>query len=273
MSLRIERHATHIVATLDRPAARNALDGATTAALAALLDEVTALAAREPATPLRALVITGSGGHFCAGGDFGQFQQLMATPVPDGAPDPIAQLNRRFGALLEALVACPLLTVACVDGSAFGGGLGLAAACDLVLCADDAQWSMPECTLGLPPAQIAPFVARRIGAQATLRLAARAPRLSGAAAQALGLADASYPSGAGAAALDAVLADIRRAEPQALRATKAILQQQVSMQLSHLLDFAAGSFAASLRGGTAAEGLAAFAARRAPAWAQPAAAA
>ena len=74
----------------------------------------------------RALVLSGAGGHFCAGADFGRFLELMQA-TPGQADDPIAHYNRRFGALLERVAALPVTTIAVVSGSAMGGGCGLAA--------------------------------------------------------------------------------------------------------------------------------------------------
>ncbi|HWH83453.1 MAG TPA: enoyl-CoA hydratase/isomerase family protein, partial [Burkholderiaceae bacterium] len=130
--IRIETRGAFVFATLDAPATRNAL---TDAMVAGLGDAITRVEAQADA---RALVIRGAGGTFCAGGDFGGFRALMATPAPAAAPDPIARANRAFGALLERLHACAVPTIAVVDGAAIGGGVGLAAACDLVLAAGDA---------------------------------------------------------------------------------------------------------------------------------------
>ena len=255
----IETRGAFVYATLDAPATRNALTDAMVAGLA----DAMRLAASMPA--VRALVIRGAGGSFCAGGDFGGFRAAMATEAPRTGPDPIATGNRRFGALLAQLRALPVASIAVVDGAAIGGGCGLAAACDVVLAAADARFAMPEVTLGLPPAQIAPFVAARIGERAALQLMLTGRRIDAAQACAFGLVDEARPADALEARLRAWLADLGGAEPAALRATKAILQRRTA--LTETLDFASQAFAAALRSGTAAEGLAAFAAKRPPAWA------
>jgi isohexenylglutaconyl-CoA hydratase len=134
-----------------------------------------------------------------------------------------------------------------------------------VLAAAGATFAMPEVTLGLPPAQIAPFVAARIGERAALQLMLTGRRIDAAQACAFGLVDEALPADALDARLQAWLADLTRAEPAALRATKAILQRRTAV--AETLTFASQAFAAALRSGTAAEGLAAFAAKRPPAWA------
>ena len=248
---------------LDAPATRNAL----TDAMVQGLQDALVQAAHLP--DLRALVLRGAGGTFSAGGDFGRFRSLMAEPAPAQGPDPIAVFNRAFGTLLQAWRESPVLTLAVVEGAAMGGGCGLAAACDLVLAADSAQLAMPEVTLGLPPAQIAPFVAERIGERAALRLMATGQRIGAAEAARIGLVDEVVPVAELDAALQRWSAQLQLAEPQALRATRAILRRSSSASLHETLDFAADRFAHSLRSGTASEGLAALAAKRLPAWATP----
>ena len=258
--IHVELRGACVHATLDAPATRNAL----TDAMVARLGEACRLA--EATRAVRALVIRGAGGSFCAGGDFSGFRTAMAAAAPDQGVDPIATGNRRFGALLEQLRTLTVATLAVVEGAAMGGGCGLAACCDVVLAADGASFAMPEVTLGLPPAQIAPFVADRIGERAALRLMLTGRRLNAAQALACGLADEVVAADALDARLSEWLSDLGRAEPAALRATKAILQRRCASSLADTLDAAALAFAASLRSGSAAEGLAAFAAKRPAAW-------
>jgi isohexenylglutaconyl-CoA hydratase len=248
-------------ATLDRPQSRNALDDAMVRGLA---DACAAVAAHADA---RVLVIRGAGGHFCAGGDFARFKQLMATSLPAEGLDPSAGVNRAFGALLETLASLEVPTVAVVEGAAMGGGVGLAAVCDVVLAAADARFATPEVTLGLPPAQIAPFVALRLGEAKAKRLLLTGETLDAAAAHALGLVDAVAADAiALEALLEARLAAFGCAEPKALRETKRLLAAQRESPRVAVLDAAALAFARCLRGGAPLEGMAAFAERRAAPW-------
>ena len=255
-----ELRGTCLHVTLDASATRNAL----TDAMVEGLRDAMAQASRH--ATLRAVLLRGAGGTFCAGGDFSGFKAVMAVPAPAGAPDPIARFNRGFGTLLEQIAACEVATIAVVDGAAMGGGVGLAAACDFVLAAEGAQFGMPEVTLGLPPAQIAPFVAARLGHGAALRLMLTGRRICAAQALAIGLADEVLAADALEARVPELLVQLQRAEPAALRATKAILRHRQDANLSATLDMAADAFARSLRSGTASEGLAALAAKRAPRW-------
>ena len=255
----IEIRGAILFATLDAPATRNAL----TDAMVNSLHNAVLQAASNPM--LRALVIRGSGHTFCAGGDFSRFRELMDTPA--GAVDPIIGFNRAFGALLEAIQAAPVATVAVVEGAAFGGGTGLAACCDFVLASSSAEFATPEVTLGLPPAQITPFIVARLGEAAALRLLLSGQRLKAIDALACGLIDEVLAPEALEPRLTALLGQLLRAEPAALRATKAIAHRHRGQPLGATLDFAAQQFALALRSSQPAEGLAAFAARRTAAWA------
>jgi len=260
--LQVEQRGPFWFARLNRPDKRNALSDELVEALVALLERVSA------DLEARALVIAGAGGHFCAGADFAGFLALMQT-APGQADDPIARYNRAFGAMLERVAALPVPTIAVVSGVAMGGGCGLAAACDRVIAAEDATFAMPEVTLGVAPAQIAPFVVRRAGARRARWLMLAGARLKAAEAHAQGLADVVAPAAGLRAALEAELRLLAAAEPAALRATKRIVNRTLEAPLAASLDAAALEFAGLLRHGAAREGIAATVARRAPAWAVP----
>ena len=260
--LQVRRDGGFWFARLNRPDKRNALSDEMVAGLAALLERVTA------DLEARALVLSGSGGHFCAGADFGRFLELMQGAAGH-ADDPIAHYNRQFGALLERLAAVPVPTVAVVTGVAMGGGCGLAAACDRVIAADDATFAMPEVTLGVAPAQIAPFIVRRAGARRARWLMLSAARLKAPQAREAGLADVIAPAAELRTALEADLRLLAAAEPAALRATKRIVTRTLETPLATSLDAAALEFAGLLRHGAAREGIAATMGKRAPAWTTP----
>ena len=252
-------HQGVLFVTLNRPEARNALNDAMLDGLEQALERT----AIDPA--VRAMVLRGAGGHFGAGGDFAQFKALMATEPAD--PDPIALVNRRFGRLLQELLACEVPVLAMVQGAAAGGGFGLVATCDVVLATTDARFSMPELGLGLPPAQIAPFVARRLGTGVALRLMLSGERLDAVEAKSHGLVDEVLEDeSAVRSAAGRWLARWVRAEPGAVRATRRILTAAAGGPLGDSLELAAREFAACLRSGTAAEGLAALSGRRDPVW-------
>jgi len=260
--LQVRRDAGVWFARLNRPGKRNALSDALVAAIGDICERVAA------DLEARALVLHGAGGHFCAGADFSGFLALMQTE-PGHAQDPIAHYNRQFGAMLERLAALPVPTIAVVTGVAMGGGCGLAAACDRVIAADDATFAMPEVTLGVAPAQIAPFVVRRTGARRARWLMLSGVRIKAPAAHDAGLADVVVPAAQLHDALASDLQLLSSAEPAALRATKRIVNRTLEAPLGTALDAAAQEFAGLLRHGAAREGIAASIAKRAPAWTAP----
>lgn len=261
--LHLERTGGVLHVTLNQPATRNALS-------AQMIGELRRIAADcVHDDNLRCLVLRGAGGNFCAGGNFGDFQALMQTAPPADGPDPIAVANREFGRMLQEWQALPQTLVVVVEGAAMGGGFGLASIADIVLAAHDAQFAMPETSLGLPPAQIAPFVAQRIGLAQTRRLALTAARLSASQAQALGLVD-ELAEGADALAesLQKTLRAVLRCAPRASASTKMILERCAASTLDATLDFAAQEFVRALRNGDALEGVRAFAEKRTAVWAK-----
>ena len=173
----------------------------------------------------------------------------------------------RFGAIMSRFEALPQTIVMVVEGAAYGGGLGLMCGGDVVLAAADAKFSISETTLGVPPAQIAPFVAaahrRRAHAAA---LAHRAPvrRARGGAHRAgrSGLrrhGRAGRGAGAGARRHS-------RCAPEANAATKRLLLASRTMPREELLEQSADAFAACLRGAEGHEGVTAFLEKRKPKW-------
>ena len=125
--------------TLNAPATRNALTDEMVWALRAACERA------QCDTALRAVVLRGAGGHFCAGGSLGSFASAIGRPHGEGI-DPLIAVNREFGHLLQALSALPQVLIAAVQGSAMGGGVGLVCCADHVLAATDAQFATPEVT-------------------------------------------------------------------------------------------------------------------------------
>jgi isohexenylglutaconyl-CoA hydratase len=246
--------------TLNRPAARNALS----AGLVTELDRV--FVALHQSRDVRAVVVRGGGGHFCAGADVKELAAARAAS-PTEAGDPLAALNREVGALLERVEASPQVVIAVCEGAVLGGGLGLACAADVMLVSAGAALGLPEVTLGLPPAQIAAFLVKRMGLSQARRLALTGARFDGRQAAALGVAHSCHADTAALdQALEETLGAIARCAPGALAMTKQLLRLAGTLPPSELLDQAAAMFAAAARGPEAAEGLRAFLEQRAPSW-------
>jgi isohexenylglutaconyl-CoA hydratase len=258
LAVRADGGVLHL--TLNRPAVRNAMS-------LGMVDELADVLARaEAAGDVRVLVLRGSGGHFCAGADL---QDMAAARQRDmaGDGDALAQVNARFGALCGAFARTGLVTIAVLEGTVMGGGLGLACVVDVVLAGQGAQLRLPETSLGVVPAQIAAFLVQRVGASQARRLAVTGGRLDAAQALAIGLVHEVHADGAALdAALAATLAQTLRGAPGAIAATKALMARALHTPASDLVDDAAREFARAARGAEGLEGLAAFLQNRAPAW-------
>jgi isohexenylglutaconyl-CoA hydratase len=263
LALRLDDGAAY--ATLDRPAARNALSRELVAELRKVL---AAVAHRRE---VRAIVLRGAGDAFCAGGDVKEMRSLLrASPRadPDERRRRLVETSRAFGLLLAELDRAPQVVIAAVEGPAMGGGLGLVCAADVVLATGEARFGLPETTLGLVPAQIAPFIVRRLGPARARRFVATGAVVGAREAREIGLVD---HVAADAEALDArlakVLHDVRRCAPHAVAATKELLRTAGAADPARFVEQAAGVFADALLGEEGQEGLHAFAARRPPRWA------
>ncbi|MFG2627497.1 enoyl-CoA hydratase-related protein [Streptomyces sp. NPDC048473] len=162
--------------TLDRPDRRNAMDAALVDALDAALDR----AERSP--DCRIVVLQGRDGIFCTGMDIAGAAQ--DTPADD------EHTARRFFALMTRLTTVPRIVVALVDGQTTGGGVGLAAACDLMYAAPRSSFGLPEGLWGLLPCCVLPFLIRRAGRQTAYTMSLTTLPLSAADAERRGLVDA-----------------------------------------------------------------------------------
>lgn len=256
---RIDKETLHV--GINRPEARNAMNEQVLDDLIAIF---TCLAGRDD---LRAVVIRGVDGNFCAGGDIKDFARIRQQPVVPGT-DPIAVFNRRFGEMLELVNAAPQATIAVAEGAVLGGGFGLACVADVTIAHKDASFGMPETGLGIPPAQIAPFVVERIGLSQARRLGVCGARFDGIEAVRLGLAHfAEADDAAIEIRLAATLKQILRCAPRAIANTKRIMLAVGKKSLAEVLDDAAACFSRALSGEEAAEGTRAFIEKRLPAWA------
>jgi isohexenylglutaconyl-CoA hydratase len=258
--LALDAGALHL--TLHRPEVRNAMSLQTVAEIEAVLDAV------KDRRDVRAIVLRGAGGHFCAGGDIKDMAMARGAQRVEGAPDPMAVVNRKFGAMITKVDRAPQAVVAVLEGAVLGGGFGLASVADVAIARADAQFGLPETGLGVPPAQIAPFLVARLGLSQARRLAVTGGRFDGYAAQAIGLVHRVVETDEELDhALAEVLRQIKRCAPGAVAATKHIMLQVGAVDRDRLLDEAAGLFAEAARGPEGMEGMTAFVQKRKPNWA------
>ncbi|WDD97088.1 enoyl-CoA hydratase/isomerase family protein [Thalassomonas actiniarum] len=218
---------------------------------------------------IRAVVFRGAGENFCAGGDIKDMAQAQKRHQ-QGQEDAYYHFNRLFGQLLALTEQSPKVIIALVDGYALGGGFGLVCVCDYVIATKKAYFALPETTLGLPPAQIAPFVVKRLGLTTTRELALFAGALDGEKADAINLANALVENlDEGKALLEKKLKQLSRCAPGATAITKALLLNPENLSQEALLDLAAQQFSAQFTQARseALEGTRAFMEKRPPEWA------
>jgi isohexenylglutaconyl-CoA hydratase len=245
--------------TLNRPARRNPLSVAMVQALRA------ALAAAEADGRTRVVVLRGAGGHFCAGGDIADMAAARARAVED--KDVVVRLSAAFGELCLAFADSPLATIGVLEGTVMGGGFGLACVVDVALAGESVAFRLPETSLGLPPAQIEPFLLERLGYGETKRLVVTGAHLGAAEALSLRLVHEVHPDAALDVALQRVIGDILRCAPGALATSKALLARARHRAPASLIHEAAEAFSAAVLGDEGTEGTSAFLAKRPPRWA------
>lgn len=259
-TLELKRQGAFLHVTLNRPDSRNAMSLAMVDELMSVFDAVDA------DESIRGLVLRGAGGHFCAGGDIKDMSGARQKAA-EGDTDAFFHLNRRFGEMIQRANELPATVVAVLEGAVMGGGFGLACVSDIALADTSAKFGLPETSLGVIPAQIAPFVVQRIGLTQTRRLALTAARINGSEALRLGLVHDARESGELDQALEDILAEVRQCAPRASARTKQLILDVGRVPMDELLDSAARDFTAAVTGEEGQEGTLAFMQKRSPAWA------
>jgi methylglutaconyl-CoA hydratase len=240
---------------LNRPERHNALD----AAMIAELTEVAALMAASPG--LRAVVLTGAGESFCAGGDLNwmraQFEAPRATRIAEA---------RALAEALLALNTLPKPLIGRVQGQAYGGGIGMMAVCDTVVSVDSARFGLTEVRLGLIPATISPYVIARLGEGMARRVFMSGRRFDAAEAQSLGLVSRVVGEGALDAAVEAEVTPYLAAAPGAVARAKALARSLGPVIDDAVIQRTAEALADAWDDPEAQEGVTAFFERRKPTW-------
>jgi len=196
--------------TLNRPEARNALSMAMVEDLSRCFTELR----KDAYQDVRVLVLRAAGETFCAGGDL----RDMSAASEDGAG-----IGSQLDDLLRAVNEAPQVVVACIQGAAMGGGLGMVCVSDIAIADEGATFGLPEVRIGLAPAVISPFVIQRVGFTRARQLMLTGRRFGAAAALEYGLIHEVAPAGQLDAQVEATIADILKCAPNALRECKRLL--------------------------------------------------
>ncbi|MBQ0732498.1 MAG: enoyl-CoA hydratase/isomerase family protein [Oleispira antarctica] len=250
----VQDHNPVLRVILNRPKLANAMN-------LVMVNELMAVMEKVEQENYRVLIISGGNGNFCAGGDIKDMQSAGADKKA------LIELNRAFGHMITKANHLPCAVICALEGAVLGGGFGLACVSDLAIAIEKTQFGLPETSLGIIPAQIAPFVVQRIGLTQTRRLALFGNRIKAQEALNLGLIHQVVENNDQLE--DSVMQAIKLAlkcAPQASQTTKALIHNVGEQDLDSLLDQAANNFADAVMG-EGREGGAAFMQKRSPAWA------
>lgn len=244
--------------TLNNPDKHNAFDDSIIALLTAAFKEISAN------QNVRVMVLASTGKSFSAGADLGWMKRMASYSYEENLKDANA-----LAEMLHALNFMPHPTIAKVQGAAFGGAVGLASCCDMVVASEKASFCLSEVKLGLIPATISPYVVNAIGLKASRRYFQTAERFFAEKAHQLGLVDEI----AAVDALDetveklinALLANGPEAVKQAKQLAFDVAYQEVTPELMNETSKRIAAIRVSDEG---QEGLTSFFEKRSPSWLQ-----
>jgi methylglutaconyl-CoA hydratase len=255
-TLDVTRQGTVARVYLNRPDVRNAFNDAVIAELTVAFRDLGA----DPA--LRAIVLGGHGKAFCAGADLNWMRTMAGYSWEQNRADAQALAD-----MLWAVYSCPLPVVGRVHGDCYAGGLGLAAACDVLVAADGIQFCLSEARLGLLPATIGPYVVRALGAQASRRYFTTAERFASAEAHRLGFVHELCSADELDDKVNAIVQTLLANGPAAVKACKRLVQDVAGQPLTAELREDTARRIADIRASAEGrEGVQAFLQKRSPSW-------
>lgn len=255
LTVSIDKRGVASVA-LNLPEKRNALS-------ALMITELTDLAQTLGADQsTRAIVLSGTGKVFCAGGDL----EWMKAQINADRSTRMAEA-RRLAKMLQALNEMPVPLIGQIHGGAYGGALGLACVCDVVVAEGETKFAFTETRLGLIPATIGPYVIARMG-EGLARRVFMSSRVFGATeAAALGIIARVVSADAMAETVEAEVAPYLMVAPQAVGAAKALVRALGPVIDDAVIDRSIAMLADTWEGEEAAHGINAFLTRAKPRWA------
>ncbi len=252
IDLRIDGTFAHI--TLNRPEVKNALNLQLTA------DLISAFTSLRDNHEVRAIVLSGAGGTFCAGGDLKEMREAYG--------DGNTSADTTFEQVLTVINEAPQVVIAKIEGAAMGGGFGMVCVSDIAIASETAIMGLPEVKLGIAPAFISPYVIDRIGITRARELFLTARRFTGKIAYEYGLVHEVVAPDALDARINALLKELRACSPNAIRATKELIFTVKDTPYTETVNYRAQLLQTLRASDDGQEGIAAFMGKRKPAWAQ-----
>lgn len=255
--LKVEHSMQGRIATiaLNRPELHNAFN---TQTIQELTEAFTALKTVEE---LHGIILTGEGASFCAGADINMMKETVSFSEEQNLADAL-----RLSDMLYTVNTFPCPVIARVNGAALGGGVGLVAACDIVIAAENARFAFSEVKLGIAPAVISPYALRKIGETHARALFVTGERFNAARAQAIGLVHTVVPREQLDEAVQKTVNELLRNGPRAIRVCKALAMNVASLDHEQARDYTAKTIAQLRTGAEGQEGLSAFLEKREPRW-------
>ncbi|MFI4966425.1 MAG: enoyl-CoA hydratase-related protein [Caulobacterales bacterium] len=247
-----------VTVIMNRAAKKNAFNADLISALAEAFETL------RGAEGVRVIFLRGAGGTFSAGADLDWMRAAVERTESDNRDDAYAMAH-----MLKALWDLPALTVALVEGAAFGGGAGVVAACDMAIATADARFSFSEVKLGLIPATVSPYVVAAVGPRTARGLFAGGQMFDAAHALRIGLVgEVTADAAALAAAQARIAAESAACAPGAMAEAKRLVGDVYGEKIDRgLMEETARRIAAARVGEEGQEGVRAFLERRKPSWA------
>ncbi|HBA33757.1 MAG TPA: enoyl-CoA hydratase [Gammaproteobacteria bacterium] len=258
-ALLLKKEGARLYVTFNRPERRNAINNQMAQEIAELVSHL------EQDSTIRVVILRGAGGNFCAGGDIKERKALSDNAAP--GTDPAYDRNYRSGMMFVRMSRIPQTLIAVVEGAAMGGGFGYACLADITIMHQEARLGMPETTLGIAPAQISPYVVKRIGKSEALHMALTARRINGEEAHRLGISHyLCADDQALEETIETVVSNVEKCGPIANAVTKEIISKVGTLADEDMVKFAAQKFAEMNGSEEGKEGHAAFVEKRQPVW-------
>ncbi|MBE0622780.1 MAG: enoyl-CoA hydratase/isomerase family protein [Burkholderiales bacterium] len=257
-SLQVEVDKGVATIRMNRPEVRNAFNET-------MIEELSrAFLAADANAAVRAVVLAGAGPAFCAGADLNWMKKMSGYSPEENRADAM-----NLAMTLNTIYMMNKPTVARVHGAAFAGGMGLVAACDIAIAAEEAEFCLTEVKIGLTPANISPYVVAAMGERQARRYFLTAERFSAAEALRIGLLHRVTPAAQLDAGVDALLAHLLAASPAAIAASKELIRYVAHGAIDQeTMAGTAERIAAARASDDGKEGIRSFLEKRKPSWTQ-----
>jgi isohexenylglutaconyl-CoA hydratase len=258
-AIKLELNNEWLTISLNQPEKRNAL----TEELSREIKET--LSAVKDDLSVRGITIRGEGGVFCAGGDLKMFKSGFQGGE-QGIKE-IQEASEMTGLFFDMINSVPKPVIMLAEGAAMAGGLGMLCTGDIVVVTEDCKFALTETTLGITPAQIAPFVAQRIGLAKARKIMLTASRFTGKEAFEMGLADFLAKDADDLKVIESeIIKGVMKCAPGANAVTKEIVLATRNLNREEMIKFAAKGFAERMLSEEGMEGISSFIEKRKPKW-------